>query len=1161
LGDNTTANRSSPIHVPGSNWVAVSAGLHSLAVGSDGTLYAWGDNAYGKLGLGDTVQRTSPTQLSFSFALLPLVSTMPATNIMTTGATLNGNLTGLCKLNAFLAVAAGTLHTVALRSDGTLWAWGGNTYGQLGDNTTEEKHVPTQVGTNTNWVAVAAGGEHSLALRSDGTLWAWGENGNGQLGNNTVDDRHVPTQVGINTNWVAVAAGNDHSVALRSDGTLWAWGYNGNGQLGNNTVDDRHVPTQVGINTNWVAVAAGSYHTVALRSDGTLWAWGYNGYGQLGNNTVDDRHVPTQVDINTNWVAVDAGSFHTVALRSDGTLWAWGDNGSGQLGNNAEDDEYVPTQVDANTNWVAVASRSHHSLALRSDGTLWVWGLNSSGQLGLGYTDPAHVHVPTQVGANMNWAAVDAGSYHSVALRSDGTLWAWGDNSNGRLGLGDTTRRTIPDQVEASFTPSYRVRFQWGLTTSYGSTTDNQTRGSTGTGSFSAAIPGLSPGATYNFRACVSSPMGDVYGYNQSFTTLIPPSVTTGDSENVTNTAARLNGNLTSLGSAGSVTVSFEWGTLSGSYPKETTGVAKTVIGTFYFDLGSLDPSTTYYYRAKAMGDSTVYGVEKSFTTLTTPPTVTTNDATSIATTSATLNGELTSMGTAGSVTVSFEWKVSGGSYTPIDVGVKDSIGAFSVELPGLSSGTTYYYKAKAVGDSAVYGAEKNFTTLISPAVTTNDATSIATTSATLNGELTSLGTAGSVTVSFEWKVSGGSYTPIDVVVKDSIGAFSVELPGLSSGTTYYYRAKAVGDSTVYGAEKNFTTLIPPAVTTNDASSVVTNSARMNGNLTSLGTAGSVTVSFVWGTTSGGPYPNETAGQAMTDNGTFYCDLAGLSLGTTYYYQAKAVGNGTSFGAELSFVTIDVPPQTPGSVSPEQGTTTGSFTPTLTSSAFSDRDSGDTHAASQWQVTRISGDYSNLAYDSDADPVNLTTVAVPTLPSLGTYYWRVRHKDNQGNWSAYSPETSFIIVDASPPTVTPEGNDYVIVSSKEVVTLSGTIADSISAISHVYYRVGDTDWQEVTFSDDDGDPRTVSYAFKTSLSKGENEVVIKAVDAAENETITDPVNITVTSGGSKAWVIVVVVVLVVAAGAVAGLVIWKYRAKIKAKATDKVSAAKEKLSE
>jgi hypothetical protein len=666
----------------------------------------------------------------------------------------------------------------------------------------------------------------------------------------------------------------------------------------------------------------------------------------------------------------------------------------------------------------------------------------------------------------MNWAAVDAGSYHSVALRSDGTLWAWGDNSNGRLGLGDTTRRTIPDQVEASFTPSYRVRFQWGLTTSYGSTTDNQTRGSTGTGSFSAAIPGLSPGATYNFRACVSSPMGDVYGYNQSFTTLIPPSVTTGDSENVTNTAARLNGNLTSLGSAGSVTVSFEWGTLSGSYPKETTGVAKTVIGTFYFDLGSLDPSTTYYYRAKAMGDSTVYGVEKSFTTLTTPPTVTTNDATSIATTSATLNGELTSMGTAGSVTVSFEWKVS-----------------------------------------------------------------------------------------------GGSYTPIDVVVKDSIGAFSVELPGLSSGTTYYYRAKAVGDSTVYGAEKNFTTLIPPAVTTNDASSVVTNSARMNGNLTSLGTAGSVTVSFVWGTTSGGPYPNETAGQAMTDNGTFYCDLAGLSLGTTYYYQAKAVGNGTSFGAELSFVTIDVPPQTPGSVSPEQGTTTGSFTPTLTSSAFSDRDSGDTHAASQWQVTRISGDYSNLAYDSDADPVNLTTVAVPTLPSLGTYYWRVRHKDNQGNWSAYSPETSFIIVDASPPTVTPEGNDYVIVSSEEVVTVSGTIADSISAISHVYYRVGDTEWQEVTFSDDDGDPRTVSYAFNSSFSKGENEVWIKAVDVAGNETITDPVNITVTSGGSKAWVIAVIIVAVLAVGGVAGLVIWKYRAKIKAKATDKVSAAKEKLSE
>jgi phosphodiesterase/alkaline phosphatase D-like protein len=289
--------------------------------------------------------------------------------------------------------------------------------------------------------------------------------------------------------------------------------------------------------------------------------------------------------------------------------------------------------------------------------------------------------------------------------------------------------------------------------------------------------------------------------------------------------------------------------------------------------------------------------------------------------------------------------------------------GSFNFELSNLTPGTTYYYKAKAVGDGTGYGVEKSFTTTTTPpAVATDDATDVDNTSAGLNGNLASLGTAGSVTVSFVWgTTSGGPYDKETAgQAMTGNGAFHFDLSSLTPGTTYYYEAKAVGDGASFGTEKSFATTIPPSVTTNESTNVASASARLNGNLTSLGSAGSVTVSFVWGTTLGGPYPNETAIQAMTDNGIFHCDLAGLSLGTTYYYQAKAVGNGTSFGAERSFVTIDVPPQTPGSVSPEQGTTTGSFTPTLTSSAFSDRDSGDTHAASQWQVTRISGDYSNL---------------------------------------------------------------------------------------------------------------------------------------------------------------------------------------------------------
>ena len=200
--------------------------------------------------------------------------------------------------------------------------------------------------------------------------------------------------------------------------------------------------------------------------------------------------------------------------------------------------------------------------------------------------------------------------------------------------------------------------------------------------------------------------------------------------------------------------------------------------------------------------------------------------------------------------------------------------GTFYFDLGSLAHSTTYYYRAKAVGDSTVYGVERSFTTLTPPAVTTNAATSITTISARLNGDLTSLGTAGSVTVSFVWGTSSGSYpNETSGAARTVIGTFYSDLGSLTPGTTYYYRAKAVGDSTVYGAERSFTTLTPPAVTTNAASSITTISGRLNGDLTTLGTASSVTVSFEWGTTSGS-YSNATTGQAMTSTGAFYLTWA-----------------------------------------------------------------------------------------------------------------------------------------------------------------------------------------------------------------------------------------------------------------------------------------------
>jgi hypothetical protein len=184
-----------------------------------------------------------------------------------------------------IQVAAGNYHNVAIKSDGTLWAWGRNRSGQLGDGTNDDKYTPTQIGTGNNWAAVAAGSFHTVAVKTDGTLWAWGYNRRGQLGDGTNDDKNTPTQIGTDNDWAAVAVGQNHTLVLKTDGTLWGWGKNEFGQLGDGTNDKKNTPTQVGTGNDWDSVAAGNSHTLALKTDGTLWAWGSNEYGRLGDGT------------------------------------------------------------------------------------------------------------------------------------------------------------------------------------------------------------------------------------------------------------------------------------------------------------------------------------------------------------------------------------------------------------------------------------------------------------------------------------------------------------------------------------------------------------------------------------------------------------------------------------------------------------------------------------------------------------------------------------------------------------------------------------------------------------------------------------------------------------------------------------------------------------
>ena len=361
--------------------------------------------------------------------------------------------------HAAQSIAVGDSHTLALYSDGTVWAWGDNTYGELGDGTTASEWHRTEVLNLTNVIAVATHGNTSAALRADGTVWTWGANYDYALGNGTTVDystvavQVLQTQTTPLTNVVAIASGYSHFLALKSDGTVWAWGANWAYQLANESGNDSSFALQVLMSDgtalhNVVSIACGDDYNLVLKSDGTVWSWGDNSYRQLGTNDTNWAQVtPAPVMGLTNVVAITGGAYHSLALKDDGTAWSWGKNSQGCLGNGTSSgNQTAPGQVINLNHIIAVAAGNSHSLALKSDETVWSWGDNSAGQLGIN-TSSGRSLSPVRTQNLNSIISVAAAGYQTVAVGADGSLFGWGANDFGQLGNPTPTTETMPTSV------------------------------------------------------------------------------------------------------------------------------------------------------------------------------------------------------------------------------------------------------------------------------------------------------------------------------------------------------------------------------------------------------------------------------------------------------------------------------------------------------------------------------------------------------------------------------------------------------------------------------------------------------------------------------------------------------------------------------------------
>ena len=459
LGDGTTVNKSIPVNVSGlsSGVIAIVAGgFHTCAITSAGSIKCWGLNDHGQLGDGTTSDKSIPV-----------------------------NISGLS--SGVIAIAAGQDHTCAVTSGGGAKCWGVNDHGQLGDGTLINRSIPVKVsGLDSGMVVVAAGVNHTCALNDSGGLKCWGVNDHGQLGDGTTGNKSTPVNVsGLSSGVIAISAGWSHSCALSSAGSVKCWGFNEYGQLGDGTTGNKSTPVNVlGLDSGVIAVAAGGYHTCALTDAGGIKCWGENYDGQLGDGTTLSKSTPVNVSgLSSGVIAISANGSHTCALTDAGGIKCWGENYYGQLGDGTTLTKSTPVNVSGlSSGVIAISAGGSHTCAVTSAGSVKCWGWNEYGQLGDGSTLSKSTPVNV-LGLDSGMVEVAAGAVFTCAVTSQGGIRCWGINDRGQIGDGTTLNKSIPVNVSGLDSGMVGIAAGWayvcGLTSAgsikcWGSNSDGQ---------------------------------------------------------------------------------------------------------------------------------------------------------------------------------------------------------------------------------------------------------------------------------------------------------------------------------------------------------------------------------------------------------------------------------------------------------------------------------------------------------------------------------------------------------------------------------------------------------------------------------------------------------------------------------------------------------------